>query len=231
MQADFRNDYAEAARLLRPGAGARPGERRAADQRRGRRRSRSATSPTARPLADRLEARDPGNQVAALVRLADALAAGDFAAAAAMLDGGRRRRSTRCSAGCSPAGSRSAARTSPPPRPRFDAMTGNDALAAYGQYHKALALALAGDFVSAEAILAGGEDGPLHLNRSAIVAHAADPRPDRPRGRRDRADRRGAGRRRARRAAARRCATGSPPARRCPSTRSPARATARPRRS
>ncbi len=51
-------------------------------------------------------------------------------------------------------------------------MTGNDALAAYGQYHKALALALAGDFVSAEAILAGGEKGPLHLNRSAIVAHA-----------------------------------------------------------
>ena len=54
----------------------------------------------------------------------------------------------------------------------FDAMTGNDALAAYGQYHKALALAFAGDFVSAEAILAGGEDGPLHLNRSSIVAHA-----------------------------------------------------------
>ena len=55
---------------------------------------------------------------------------------------------------------------------KFDAMTGNDALTAYGQYHKALALALAGDFVSAETILAGGDDGPLHLNRSAIVAHA-----------------------------------------------------------
>ena len=51
-------------------------------------------------------------------------------------------------------------------------MTGNDALAAYGQYHKALALAFAGDFVSADAILAGDEDGPLHLNRAAIVAHA-----------------------------------------------------------
>ena len=82
-------------------------------------------------------------------------------------------------------------------------MTGNEALAAYGQYHKALALALAGDFVSAEAILAGDEDGPLHLNRGAIVAHAQIARPDRPRGRRDRADRRGAGRRPARRAAGR----------------------------
>ena len=51
-------------------------------------------------------------------------------------------------------------------------MTDDDALTAYGQYHKALALAFAGDFVGAEAILAGGEEGPLHLNRSSIVAHA-----------------------------------------------------------
>ena len=107
-----------------------------------------------------------------MVRLADTLAAGDFAAAAALLgaagDGGQ----PAARAGWWRAGSRSGATTSPPPRRRFDAMTGNDALAAYGQYHKALALALAGDFVSAEAILAGGEDGPLHLNRAALVAHA-----------------------------------------------------------
>ena len=51
-------------------------------------------------------------------------------------------------------------------------MTSNDALTAYGQYHKALALAFAGDFVGAEAILAGDEEGALHLNRSSIVAHA-----------------------------------------------------------
>ena len=51
-------------------------------------------------------------------------------------------------------------------------MDANDALKAYGQYHKALALAFAGDFVSAETILEGDENGPLHLNRSAIVAHA-----------------------------------------------------------
>ena len=40
----------------------------------------------ARPLADRLEAADPNNQVATLVRLGDTLAAGDFAAAQAILD-------------------------------------------------------------------------------------------------------------------------------------------------
>jgi Flp pilus assembly protein TadD len=125
----------------------------------------------ARALADRLEAADPNNQVSTLVRLGDTLAAGDFAAAQAILD--------------------KAAETLNPllgallavwidvgredfdaARVTFDAMTDGDALTAYGQYHKALALAFAGDFVGAEAILAGGEDGPLHLNRSAIVAHA-----------------------------------------------------------
>ncbi len=41
---------------------------------------------TARPLADRLEAADPNNQVATLVRLGDTLAADDFAAASGILD-------------------------------------------------------------------------------------------------------------------------------------------------
>ncbi len=122
-------------------------------------------------LADRLETVDPNNQIATLVRIADVLADGDFDAAAGML---------------------SAAGDSVNPllggllsgwievgqedfdaaKATFDGMNGNEALAAYGQYHKALALAFAGDFVSAEQILAGGEDGPLHLNRSSIVAHA-----------------------------------------------------------
>ncbi|MCB1404149.1 MAG: hypothetical protein KDJ81_15985, partial [Rhodobacteraceae bacterium] len=55
---------------------------------------------------------------------------------------------------------------------RFDLLKGNAALEAYGQYHKALALALAGDFLSAATILANGEDGPLHVNLGALVAHA-----------------------------------------------------------
>lgn len=52
----------------------------------------------------------------------------------------------------------------------FDAMTGNEALVAYGQYHKALALALAGDFNQAATILQGDANGPLHLNLGAVVA-------------------------------------------------------------
>jgi tetratricopeptide (TPR) repeat protein len=125
----------------------------------------------ARALADRLEAADPNNQVATLVRLADALSGGDFAQAAGILDTTRDTLNPLLAdlvAGWIEVGREDfdAARAT------FDGMNGGDALAAYGQYHKALALAFAGDFVSAEAILAGGDDGPLHLNRSSIVAHA-----------------------------------------------------------
>ncbi|MBP7001563.1 tetratricopeptide repeat protein [Amaricoccus sp.] len=125
----------------------------------------------ATPLAKELLEKAPGSPIALLVVLADDLANGDFDAAEAALG-----------------------KTGPDANPlfvgllsgwlavgkddfteaqaRFDAMNQNEALAAYGQYHKALALALAGDFVSAEAIFAGGANGPLHLGRAAIAAHA-----------------------------------------------------------
>ncbi len=125
----------------------------------------------ARPLAERLEVVDPSNQVATLVRLGDTIAAGDFTQAGAILEKARPAINPLLAgllSGWIAVGSEDFAGASA----RFDAMTGNDALVAYGQYHKALALALAGDFVSAETILAGGDKGPLHLNRSAIVAHA-----------------------------------------------------------
>lgn len=124
----------------------------------------------ARAPAEKLASLDPANQVAALVRLADALAAEDYAAAEAAL------------AAVGPtfnplllglvAGWIDVGREDfTAAQAKFDAMTANDGLAAYGQYHKALALALAGDFMSAEAILAGGPEGPLHLDRNALMAH------------------------------------------------------------
>ena len=126
---------------------------------------------TARPLADRLEAADPNNQAATLVRLGDMLAAGNFTEAQAALDKAADTVNPLLAAllaGWIDVGLEDfdAARAT------FDGMTSNDALTAYGQYHKALALAFAGDFVGAEAILAGDEEGALHLNRSSIVAHA-----------------------------------------------------------
>ena len=117
MQADFRDDYAEAALYYDQALALDPDN---VGLLTNAVVGRVAIGDVAgaRPLADRLEAADPDNQVATLVRLGDTLAAGDFAA------GGRRssttagrRGSTRCSAACSPAGSTSAATTSPPPRP------------------------------------------------------------------------------------------------------------------
>jgi tetratricopeptide (TPR) repeat protein len=170
MQADFRNDYAAAADYYDRALDADPGNV-------GLLVNAVVTRvalgdvPGARALADRLAERDPANQAAALVRLADALAAEDFAAAEAALAAPGEEANPLLSgliAGWIEVGRDNFAGA----QERFDAMTGNEALAAFGQYHKALALALAGDFVSAEAILAGGEDGPLHLNRAALVAHA-----------------------------------------------------------
>lgn len=170
MQADFRNDYTEAAAYY--------DEALTLDPTNLRLLTNAVVAHVAigdfkgaRPLADRLEAADANNQVATLVRLGDSLAAGDFDAAEATL--------TAAGDTMNPllggllAGWIEVGRDDFPAAERkFDALQGNDALVAYGQYHKALALALAGDFVSAETLMAGGDKGPLHLNRSSVVAHA-----------------------------------------------------------
>jgi tetratricopeptide (TPR) repeat protein len=170
MQADFRNDYTEAAAYYDRALAIDP-ENVGLLINAVVSRVAMGDVTASRVLADRLEAADPGNQVAAIVRLSDFLAAGDFAAAAQVVDGAGEALNPLLAgllAGWIAVGREDfdAAQA------RFDAMTGNEALAAYGQYHKALALALAGDFVSAETIFAGDADGPLHLNRSSIVAHA-----------------------------------------------------------
>ncbi|MEM7439977.1 MAG: tetratricopeptide repeat protein [Pseudomonadota bacterium] len=55
---------------------------------------------------------------------------------------------------------------------RFDKMENPPALQLFGQYHKALALASVGDFVTADKILTGDENGSLRLNRGSLIAHA-----------------------------------------------------------
>ncbi len=55
---------------------------------------------------------------------------------------------------------------------RFDGMTSPKAMQLFGQYHKALALAVVGDFETADKILQGGEDGNLRINRGSLIAHA-----------------------------------------------------------
>ncbi len=170
MQADFRNDYAAAAAYFDRALALVPDNPGLLNSIAVARVALGDVD-GARAPADRLAELDPGNAVAGLVILADSLAHDDFDGAAAALaaEGDQ----TNPLLGGLVAGWIEVGRQDfPAAEAAFDAMTGNEALAAYGQYHKALALAFAGDFVSAERILAGGADGPLHLNRSAVVAHA-----------------------------------------------------------
>jgi tetratricopeptide (TPR) repeat protein len=171
MQADARNDYAEAARYYGEALSRDP-ENLTIAQNAAVARVALGDIDAAAVLADRLASAIPGSPIAVLVQLADALAAGEYDLAEAV--SGRAGPDanpllTGLVAGWIEAGRDDFAAA----QARFDAMTANEALAAYGQYHKALALALAGDFIGAEAILAGGEGGePLHLSRAALIAHA-----------------------------------------------------------
>ncbi|WP_083626798.1 tetratricopeptide repeat protein [Rhodovulum sp. ES.010] len=54
----------------------------------------------------------------------------------------------------------------------FDAAAETTGLKAFGLYHKALALAAAGDFEGADRILSGEAEGPLRATRRGIIAHA-----------------------------------------------------------
>jgi tetratricopeptide (TPR) repeat protein len=122
--------------------------------------------------ARRLAEAMPANQIAGLALLADDLAGGAFdAAAERAADPGLNLNPLLAGlvSGWIEVGREDFAAA----QARFDALDGNEALRAYAQYHKALALALAGDFVSAEAIFAGEDGlGPLHPDRDALIAHA-----------------------------------------------------------
>jgi len=54
----------------------------------------------------------------------------------------------------------------------FDSMAGeNQAMRAFADYHKALALAIVGDFEKAEKILRGKDGIPLRIGRGSLIAH------------------------------------------------------------
>ena len=54
---------------------------------------------------------------------------------------------------------------------RFDALTKVDGMKAFALYHKALALASAGNFEGADDILSGRAAGPLQVMRRGVIAH------------------------------------------------------------
>lgn len=54
----------------------------------------------------------------------------------------------------------------------FDSLQGGGALGVYGQNHKALALAMVGNFEAADDILRGDDRGSLRIDRGSLIAHA-----------------------------------------------------------
>ncbi len=170
MQADFRNDYSATSAYLAQALRADPDNV-------GLLQNIVVTGTIAGDVgavvrhAERLAELMPDNQVAALVRVADAIARDDHDHAETLL--------VEAGPAMNPLlgglllGWIEVAREDfAAARTRFDALQGNDTLRAFGQYHKALALALAGDFVTAATILAGEDGVPLHVNIGAIIAHA-----------------------------------------------------------
>jgi tetratricopeptide (TPR) repeat protein len=54
---------------------------------------------------------------------------------------------------------------------RFDQMTSNPAMTIFSNYHKALTLAVVGDFEAAEKILARQNGQPIRVGRGSLIAH------------------------------------------------------------
>jgi len=128
--------------------------------------------PLSMHLAERLDEVRDGNQVAGLALLAKAFSENDYDRAMAIAGTPEYRFNplfAQLSAGWAAVGRGDYAAATTV----FDNMTGNSALEVYGQFHKALALALAGDFATAAEILDGDDEGPLHLSRLGLLAHVA----------------------------------------------------------
>ncbi|MEI4484719.1 tetratricopeptide repeat protein [Frigidibacter sp. MR17.14] len=122
------------------------------------------------PLAQQLQKAGGANQISNLVQVADFVKAGDYAGVTKQLQ---------VEPGAGPlvdgllkawaqlgAGESTAAMAS------FDAVAKLQGMGPFGLYHKALALASAGDFEGADKILSGKGTDALRLTRRGLVTHA-----------------------------------------------------------
>ena len=125
---------------------------------------------TATTIAARLHEIDALNQVAAIALLVDQVKVGDFAGVLAEAKAGRSIGALADDLVAAWAeqgmGQMSEALA------RFDKVATTPGLEVIGLYHKALALALVGDFEGADSILSGRAAGPLRGTRSSVIAHA-----------------------------------------------------------
>ncbi|MCX8509760.1 MAG: tetratricopeptide repeat protein, partial [Rhodobacteraceae bacterium] len=122
------------------------------------------------PVAQKLTGKLPQSRLADMAVLAGLAQSGDFAATQTAMDQGRSagplvdglfRAWTRVGAGQMTEASA-----------EFDKVAQQKGLAPFALYHKALALALVGDYEGADAIFAAQQSGPIRATRRSIIAHA-----------------------------------------------------------
>jgi len=122
-------------------------------------------------IARKVAAGDLGSQLADLVLLADAITKGDYSEAASILRKGEERFNPLMHGLLSGWVQLGLGNMSDAVK-QFDSMQNPTAMLLFAQYHKALALAVVGDFEASDKILQGGENGNLRLNRGSLIAHA-----------------------------------------------------------
>ncbi|MEX5727866.1 tetratricopeptide (TPR) repeat protein [Rhodovulum iodosum] len=123
------------------------------------------------PVARRLQSAGQDNQIAHMVLLADQVERGAFAQAIDDIEAGRSAGplldGLMLAWGHLGLGRMSEALEA------FDAAAETDWLKSFGLYHKALALAMVGDFEGADAIFSGEAGGQVQATRRGVIAHAA----------------------------------------------------------
>ena len=125
---------------------------------------------TAVPLAERLAGLEADRQIAGLVLVSDAIADEDFEKAAGYLNDEAFGFNTLLNGllkGWVAAGQGDMTSA----QENLDGLGQESGFGPLGQYHKALVLALAGNFDGAAEIFAGDENGPLRVSRASLVAH------------------------------------------------------------
>ncbi len=121
------------------------------------------------PLAQAMGAPKEGSQIAAMMLLAEAGQREDFAGVVALLEAGAD--PGKLVAGLLRAWGLAGAGQMSEATKEFDALAKEQGLAAFAQYHKALALASVGDFEGADAIFAGPEGDAIRSSRRGVLAH------------------------------------------------------------
>jgi tetratricopeptide (TPR) repeat protein len=121
-------------------------------------------------LAETLYANDRESQLAALILMADAAVKGDFDKAAEFLQAPDQ--FSPLMAGLMKGWVKIGQGQVKEAFEHFEDVGSETSLGIFAQNHRALALAMVGNFEAADVLLEGGEDGSLRIDRGSIVAHA-----------------------------------------------------------